>query len=242
MTSLQLSDTNLAEKLHNKKQKSGGLKAPEDSKKAQKEIEKMMKQQQKAQVKQQKAEVRQVEAQNDEDREKLIWKIKKYFSSKRFSQYLQKEIGIHYTQAQLRKKTTPQLHNILNRVRVALDNMNVDNMIDGTLKTGCVFLEKTLDEIYNIDGFTDMLWENQQFLNALERTKIETDIPTIPPHIQLSVICLQTAIICHKLNELKLPPKPIEPPTEPPEPQNEDEKDKEKKPEPKPLLLGDLMV
>lgn len=135
-----------------------------------------------------------------EERQKVIWKIRRYIASKRFGEYISKELGIKYTQAQLQKLKLNTLQNILHRIRISIDLKNTDSIMDKFAFGASMMTEMAVSPFYDIEGTTEVLFENDDFLNALEKVKIETDVPNIPPPIQLSLIGVQTALVVHQRN------------------------------------------
>ena len=51
--------------------------------------------------------------------------------------------------------------------------------------------------VYNIDGFSDMLLENEDFWNCYERFRIESNMPSVNPTTQMLFMIAQTTIIAH---------------------------------------------
>ena len=158
----------------------------------------------KQEKKQKKQQQNKVKDDDGDERQKIIWKIKKYLASPRFGEYITKELGIKYTQAQLQRMSQSTLQNILSRIRVSVDMKNTDSLFERMTKGGALAMETSAGSMgYNIDGFADELFRNEEFLNALEKTKIEADLPTIPPPVQMLLIASQVAFICHTKNRIK---------------------------------------
>ena len=93
-----------------------------------------------------------------------------------------------------------ELDKILHRIRIQLDNENLDAFYTGFAKTGSILVEKSMSQFYNIDGFTDHLFQNEAFLDGLERYKIENPFPYVPASVQISYAIVSTAFITHQLN------------------------------------------
>jgi len=136
-----------------------------------------------------------------------IFTIQKYMTSNRFGDYVKKDIGIKYTLAQLEKKSDKELEDILNKIRIHLDNKNMDAIYDGMAKSMASGLEMTLTPFYDIDGFSDTLLDpnNAQFWDTYEKFKIEHKLPTMPVGLQLAYIVSSTMILQHNLNKMKHP-------------------------------------
>ena len=145
-----------------------------------------------------------VEKQNTEpEREKLIYIIQKYQSSQIFGEYVQQELKINYSSESLHKKTVEQLESILAKIRLHLDNRNLDKIYDGVLFSSTMLIETFSRPMVNVDGFNKMLQENEQFLNCWERFKCESVMPTIPSHVQLMFILGQTYFMAYAMNQSK---------------------------------------
>ena len=153
--------------------------------------------------KQEKKEKHKPSEEEVEERQKTIWKIKKYLASPRFGEYITKDLGIKYSQAQLQRMSLSTLKNLLARIRVSVNMKNTDSMFERMTKGGAVMLESSASMAgYDLDGYADELFQNEDFLNALECTKIEADLPTIPAPAQLLLIATQTALIVYKKNQI----------------------------------------
>lgn len=199
MEEVVISDTKLSEKMarrsKNKLEQAAREKQKAQSKKADKQVIKLEKNIRDA-------EKKRTTTVDIEERQKIIWKIKKYLASKRFGTYLQKELGIKYSQTQLSKFQISTLQNILSRIRIAVDTKNSDNIYDKMMFSASLAFEKGISPVYDIDGFAVKLFENDEFLNAAEKVKIESELPNIPPSVQMMFIATQTAIVVHEMNKL----------------------------------------
>ena len=151
----------------------------------------------------QKKKTEQLTDEERSEREKIIWKIRRYLSSQRFGHYLTKEMGIKYTQNGLQKLKLPTLRNILARIRTAIDNQRAGAIYDRLLQGGLLGIEKAISPVYDIDGFSKNLLSDNGFLDAVEKAKIEAELPSIPPHLQIGIIATQCAVATHHLNQFK---------------------------------------
>ena len=131
-----------------------------------------------------------------------IYIIQKYQNSDLFGEYVKKTIGIKQSETQLQKLTETQLDEILYKIRTLLDNKNIDKIFDSMTKTFSVGFESVVTPFYNIDGFSDALLAQEEFHNCMERIKIESKLPNIPPTIQLGYIVTSTMLIQHQLNQI----------------------------------------
>jgi hypothetical protein len=139
------------------------------------------------------------------ERQNLIHIIQKYQSNARFGSYVRNELKITFTDEALSKKSLSQLEGILNKIRLHLDNQNLNKMYDGILFGSTLMIETISKPVANVDGFQKMLMENEEFLNCWERYKCESIMPTVPSHIQMVFILAQTYLIAYASNKMKEP-------------------------------------
>ena len=147
----------------------------------------------------------------------LIYKILKYQENPRFKETIQEELDIKYTDKQLQKMKIDELKDIIERIRIYLDNRNIDVFYDSLLKGSLSGIEMGVSKFWNIDGFQETLMNDDQFLDCFEKFKIEHELPHIPPSVQMLMIISKTMVMCnavHKLN-IKNPKKTMEPPKTP---------------------------
>lgn len=137
-------------------------------------------------------------------------KIIKYQNSPIFGEFVRNQVGCKHSDSALQKKDLPQLNDILNKIRVHLDTKNMDTFYNKLSGAGLLTLEKTISPFYDIEGFSERTQSSEEFWNVLERFKIESDLPQIPPVVQLSFILAQNIFITHELNKLKPKQKPFE--------------------------------
>ena len=78
---------------------------------------------------------------------------------------------------------------------------NVDAMYDRMFFHTSYAVERSLTPFYDVDGLTYNLQNNEEFQCALEKMKIEAELPNIPIPVQLFMIGSQTAILTHQLNK-----------------------------------------
>lgn len=137
-----------------------------------------------------------------DNKEEIIMKILRYQNSKRFGDYINKTLKIKYSREQLSKISVDRLESILHRIRINLNNRNVDAMIDSMVQTCAVGYEHTISNFYDITGFTELLLNNPGFHDAVERYKCECQMPDIPPGLQIGYIVASTTLAAHSLNEM----------------------------------------
>lgn len=134
------------------------------------------------------------------DKEMLIMKIQKYQASRRFGNYITKDLKITQSREQLNKCSVDKLNGILHRIRLNLNNRNMDAIMETMAVTCAKGYENVVSNFYDIEGFTDLLTQNPGFWDAFERWKIEREMPDIPPGIQLAYIIATTTLAAHTMN------------------------------------------
>ena len=140
---------------------------------------------------------------NSEIKQNTIYIIQKYQSSDRFGNFVKNELKINYSSDNLQRKSTKELENILSKIRVHLDNKNMSKIYDGILFSSTMLVEKLSKPIVNVDGYSKMLLESEEFLNCFDRVKCETIMPTIPSHLQLFFILAQTYFMAYATNKIE---------------------------------------
>ena len=136
-------------------------------------------------------------------KQSIIMKIQKYLSSARFKDFLCSQLKINYTNSQLQSKNIEQLEDILNKIRVHLDSKNLDTFYNQLATSGAVMFEKSISSFYDVEGFAVNLTANPQFYDIYDRYKIEAELPSVPPSVQLFWLISQTAVLTHEKNKLR---------------------------------------
>ena len=136
---------------------------------------------------------------NSESKQKLIFTIQKYQDSSRFGKLVKYELGFKQTFVELSEKSESELENILERIRTHLDNKNLDKFYENMATSIAITYEQALSPIYNVDGFSDMLLDNDDFWNCYERYRIESNFPSVNPTTQMLFMIAQTTIMAHHL-------------------------------------------
>lgn len=137
------------------------------------------------------------------EKEKMISKILKYQDSKRFGDRIKKGLGIKYTRTQLLKCSNDNLDSILYRIRIFLNNSNLDAVFDHMVRYTAKGYEDFVSNFYDIEGFSDILLSNPAWWDLVEKYKIEQEMPDIPPSLQMVYIIASTTYIAHLQNQLK---------------------------------------
>ena len=138
----------------------------------------------------------------DEDpniRQNLIFKIQKYQDSELFGDIVKTRLGFKQGYDELNDKSISELENMLSRIRIHLDNMNLDRFYERTAESIAVLYESVVSLVYDIDGFSDLLLDSDDFWNIYERFKIENNFPAVNPAVQLSFMIAQSTFMAHHL-------------------------------------------
>ena len=135
---------------------------------------------------------------------KLIYAIKSYGKNKRFANYLENECGHNFDEGYLKKMTIDELKLELEKQDVALANKQNTSILDRSVKGGLQFMESLIDQRtkYKVKGTTDRLYEDNAYLDLLERVKIKYNLPffSMDPVLELSLVIAQTAMVVHHEN------------------------------------------
>ena len=140
-----------------------------------------------------------IDPQKVEEKQRMIFTIQKYQDSPRFSDIVRNELKITQNYSQLSEMPMIDLENILSRIRIHLDNKNLNKFYDNIATTTAITYETAISQFYNIDGFSDMLLDNDEFWNIFERYKCEYQLPAVNPTMQLLFIIAQTTFMAHHL-------------------------------------------
>ena len=192
---------------------------------------------------------------NTEEKRRMINLIQKYQDSSRFGKIVKYELGFKQNFIELSEKSETELDNILQRIRIHLDNKNLDKFYENMATTVAITYEQVLSPFYPIDGFSDLLLDNDDFWNSYERFRIESEFPSVNPTTQMLFMIAQLTVIAHHTRgsyeesepyEMQPPKQSLETIIEEIEnPQTLETKTNETKPNeieinkpPEPLLLG----
>ena len=138
-------------------------------------------------------------------KEDLTNKILKYQSNRRFGTIIKQELGLKHSRTSLIKMSVNSLESILHRIRTHLNTRNMDQVFQHMAKVSAKGYEDLICGFgYNIEGFQEILFQNPAFHDAFERWKIEncTNMPQVPPSLQLMYIVASTTYIAHLQNKV----------------------------------------
>ena len=136
---------------------------------------------------------------NPEEKQNLIFKIQKYQDSELFGETVKKHLGFNQGYDELNDRSINDLENMLSRIRIHLDNKNLDKFYERTAESAAMLYEGVVSTVYDIDGFSDLLLDSDDFWNIYERFKIENNFPAVNPAVQLTFIIGQCTFMAHHL-------------------------------------------
>lgn len=142
-----------------------------------------------------------------QEKAKLIYAIQQYGKNKRLGTYLRQECGLRYDDAYLKKMSVPDLKLELEKQEVSLGSRSNGSLIDVVLKNGLTIAENAISTRtkFDIKGTTQQLYEDDVYLDLLERVKMKYTIPFVKldPVLELAMTIGQTAMIVHAQNKFK---------------------------------------
>jgi hypothetical protein len=90
-----------------------------------------------------------------------------------------------------------------------ISNRGTSDFIDSVIKNGLVFAENIVDSRtkLKIRGTSDELWENDKFLDLLERVKLKYGMPSLNldplAALELTFVVFQTAMLMHNQSSFR---------------------------------------
>lgn len=140
------------------------------------------------------------------ERATLIFAIKAYGKSARFSKYL-KEQGKQFGETRLQKMSVDQLKLELESLDLIVASRGSGDLIQTIVHNGMTFAEAIVHKRtkFKVAGTTHELFENDRFLDLLERVKLKYGMPSvqIDPALELSLVVVQTAMTVHQQNQFR---------------------------------------
>lgn len=133
--------------------------------------------------------------------------LSRYGQSKRFADYL-KSMGFVLSVDKLQKKPLQELKELLNRVRVSLDNKNTsnfwNNMVFGGIGTvEALAVNSRLNEKIKLRGVTEVLQQDHTFLDLIEQLELESQIMSYTsPQMRLTYTVINACVKCHAINTM----------------------------------------
>jgi len=140
------------------------------------------------------------------ERAAVIFSIKSYGKSARFKK-LWKAEGVKFGDAALNKMSLDALKLKLESLDMLIANRHTSDFIDVLLKNGLSFAENIIDSRtkFKIGGLAEELFDNDNFLDTLERLKLKYSLPSvnIDPGLEIMMIVIQTAMMVHQTNTFR---------------------------------------
>jgi hypothetical protein len=140
------------------------------------------------------------------ERATLIYAIKAYGKSTRFKKYLKSQ-GKTFGETRLQKMNIEQLKLELETLDILISNRGNSDLIDTVVKSGISFAENIVDSRtkLKIKGTAAELFENDKFLDLLERVKLKYGMPSLnlDPALELAFVVFSTALAIHQSNGFK---------------------------------------
>jgi hypothetical protein len=153
-------------------------------------------------------DIKPVDKQSDDVKEKatLIYAVKSYHRSARFKKYLKSQ-GKSCSEAKLNKMTVDNLKLELESLDLTIADRGNSDFIDSIIKNGLQFSENIVNDRtkMKIKGTTAELFENDKFLDLVERVKLKYGLPSVKldPGIELLFLALTTAMAVHQSNAFR---------------------------------------
>jgi hypothetical protein len=139
-----------------------------------------------------------------EEKSDLIHKIQLYGKNKRFARKL-RESKHNFSISYLNKKNVTDLKLELERIDLTLASGQNSNIVDYGILHGLSFVEKIVNDRtnYKINGTVKKCFEDEYFLDVLERAKMKYGIGCLKmdPLMELSIFIAQTSLTVHHSNK-----------------------------------------
>jgi len=133
--------------------------------------------------------------------------LSRYGSHERFSEYLGK-LAFELKPATLKKKSLNELTELLQRVRTSVSNKNVSDVFT-ELSFGAIHAAETivtvsrLGETVRLKGITDVLKEDETFLDLLSMIELENqNLSYVSPYIRMIYTVATAGMKVHGINQM----------------------------------------
>ena len=133
--------------------------------------------------------------------------LSRYGSSPRFGEYL-KSLSFVLTPIKLRKLKLEQLEELLERVRTSVANKTVSDIWSNSITSGLGMIENVctmtrLNDTIKLKGLTELLREDETFLDLLEELKLNNqNLAYVSPYTRLAYTLLSSIFHVHGLNTM----------------------------------------
>jgi hypothetical protein len=141
------------------------------------------------------------------EHQSLVLMLSRYGQSRRFADYL-KSMNFSLSVSVLKKMGMDDLKEELTRVKTCIDNKNVSNfweeMALGVIQTGEVVCSKSrLGEKIRIQGLTELLRNDETFLDLLEQLELEnSQLTYCSPYVRLVYAVATAGTKIHAVNTM----------------------------------------
>lgn len=140
-----------------------------------------------------------------QEKAKLIYAIQAYGKNVRLGTYLRQQCCHRFDETYLKKLTLDELKLELEKQEVALGNKQNNGVIDTVLKNGLTVVETMISQRtkFQVNGTTERLYEDDHYLDLLERVKMRYSLPFVQldPILELALVIGQTGMMVHAQNQ-----------------------------------------
>ena len=168
---------------------------------------------------------------NVKKHQEFVLMLSRYGSSPRFGDYL-KSLSFILSPVKLRKLKLEQLEELLERVRTSIANKTVSDIWSNSITSGLGMIENVctmsrLNDTIKLKGLTELLKEDESFLDLLEELKLNNqNLAYVSPYTRLAYTLMSSILHVHGVNTMLDKRKPktqttldlstVEKPAEPP--------------------------
>ena len=138
--------------------------------------------------------------------QELIIHLSRYNTSKRFADYI-KTMGFNLSPASLKKQTSDELEELLQRVQTSVEHKTQGNLW-GDMALGAIQTVETISvsvprisQKVKLRGLTDALKQDDQFLDLIEQLELShSNFTHVRPEIRLIYSVASSAMRVHAIN------------------------------------------
>jgi len=141
------------------------------------------------------------------DHQSLVIMLSRYGQSKRFSDYL-KSMNFNLSVTHLKGLDTPDLEELLQRVKTSIDNKNTsafwEDLAFGVIQTAEVITTSTnIGKRIKIQGLTEALKGDETMLDLIEQIELENqNLAYTSPYVRLVYSIATSAMKVHSINTM----------------------------------------
>ena len=134
---------------------------------------------------------------NVEEKRKRLLVISRYKNSTRFGEWLKKQ-GFNFNSKDLEEMSNDELETMINDIRFCIATKNTNGMYGKLSTQGILVIENVLRPIYNVDGLSQMLSNDQTYLDTVEELALEyQNYLYVQPQYRLMYSVLSSAYLVH---------------------------------------------